>query len=348
MLGEPRLVSRPSLDETDIKIIGILQEEPRTTYLQLSRDCKVSIDSVRRRYERLRKEGIVVREILALIPKAMGFDSLSWLGIVTDPGKENQVLESLQAKREILLSFVEIGKYNIRSLLGIEHINDLANYVDSLKKTPYINDVDVMIWSDIERMAYPKNLMIEPFHGTLDEVPRIEPDFSEPRTSSTSLANEPIQKDNLPLSKMCPSMDKTDEAILNILIHNARIPFSNIAKQLGISTKTVICRYRKLRKKWVWYSTLAINLRKIGYAGYVSYNIKVSSKTWVSDVFDRLIKIPNIIVALKMIGPYNINALAPFSSAQQLMKTHASISAIPGVERIDEQIGDSMHVWPTR
>jgi DNA-binding Lrp family transcriptional regulator len=117
---------------------------------------------------------------------------------------------------------------------------------------------------------------------------------------------------------------------------------------LGISTKTVICRFRKLKKEWVWYSTLAINLRKIGYPGYVSYNIKVSSKTWVSDVFDRVIKIPNVIAALKLIGPYNINAVAPFSGPEQLMRLHASISAIPGIERIDEQIGDSMHVWPTR
>jgi DNA-binding Lrp family transcriptional regulator len=110
----------------------------------------------------------------------------------------------------------------------------------------------------------------------------------------------------------------------------------------------VICRYRKLKKDWVVYTTLAINLRKLGYPGYVSYNIKVSSKSWVKDVFERLIKIPNIIVALKLIGPYNINALAPFSTPEQLMKTHASISEIPGIDRLDQQIGDSMHVWPAR
>ena len=87
-------------------------------------------------------------------------------------------------------------------------------------------------------------------------------------------------------------------------------------------------------------------MRKIGYLGYVSYHIKVSSKSWIADVFERIIKIPNIIVALKLIGPYDINALAPFSSPEQLMKVHMSISEIPGVERLDQQIGDSMHVWP--
>jgi DNA-binding Lrp family transcriptional regulator len=143
-------------------------------------------------------------------------------------------------------------------------------------------------------------------------------------------------------------MDSTDATILGILSTSARIPFSTIAKQIGISTKTVICRYKKLKKDFVAYSTLALNLKKLGYTGYASYNIKVSSKSWVRDVFDKLILVPNVVVALKLIGPYNINALAPFNSPEQLMQTHADISKIPGIERIDQQIGDSLHVWPAR
>ena len=344
--GVRNSLNRPRIDEIDVKIIGILQEDPRTTYLQLSKECQISIDSVRRRYERLRREGVVVTEIIALLPKAMGSECTSWLGIVTQPGKEDEVLENLKKKPEILLNFVEIGKYNIRSILGLRHLEDLASYVDSIKKIPYINDVDVMIWSGIKGMAYPRNLVIEPFSGTKEETNN---DDVEIRTSSTSLVSDgTIEKANLPLSITCPSMDKIDESILNILIHNARIPFSTISKEVGISTKTVICRYRKLKKEWVAYSTLAINLRSLGYTGYVSYNIKVMPKSWINDVYDKIVKIPNIIAALKLIGPYNINVVAPFSKPEQLMKLHTQISEIPGIERIDQQIGDSMHVWPAR
>lgn len=343
-------MSRPNIDETDVKIINILQEDPRTTYLQLAKDCQVSIDSVRRRYERLRKDGIVVSEIISLLPQALGVDCISWLGITTQPGKESEVLESLKAKPEIQANFVEIGKYNIRSILGVKHLNDLAGVVDSIKKIQYINDVDVMIWSDIQSMAYPRNLVIEPFSGSKNgDKSTINQNMLEIKTSSTSSVKfNGVEKANLPLSLTCPDMDKIDETILNVLLHNARIPFSTIAKQLGISTKTAICRYKKLKKNWVAYSTLAINLRKIGYDGYVSYNIKVGPKSWVNEVFDRIVKIPNVIAALKLVGPYNINIVAPFSNPDQLMKLHISISEIPGIARIDQQIGDSMHVWPAR
>ncbi len=226
-------------------------------------------------------------------------------------------------------------------------MDDLNSFVDSLKKIPCVTDIDVMIWSDIGKMAYPRNLVIESYAGCKDDGPS-EPATKEEVQTSSSTHLVQKQKTNPPLNELNHSLDSTDAKILSILTDNARIPFSTIAKQIGISTKTVICRYNKLKKNYVAYSTLALSLLKLGYTGYASYNIKVSSKSWVKDVFDQLIEIPNVVVALKLIGPYNINALAPFSSPEQLMKTHASISKIPGIERIDQQIGDSLHVWPAR
>lgn len=341
-------VSRPRIDEIDAKILGILQEDPRTTYLKLAKECHMSIDSVRRRYERLKNEGVVVREIISLHPKAIGIDCMAWLGIITEPGKENEVLEYLNKKPEIGMNFLEIGKYNIRSILSLNHLDDLEPCVDSLKKTPYVKDIEVMLWSDIGKMAYPRNLVIEPFAGTKDDdAPKAVSDLEDVRTSSSTYITQK-EKSSPSVSVLKRTMDNTDATILGILSDNARIPFSTIARQIGMSTKTVICRYRKLKENYVAYSTLALNLRKLGYMGYASYNIKVSSKSWVKDVFDKLIEVPNVVVALKLIGPYNINALALFSSPEQLMNTHACISRIPGIERIDQQIGDSLHVWPAR
>ncbi len=337
---------RPSLDDVDVKIIRILQEDPRETYLQIAKDCKISIDSVRRRYARLRKEGIVVREILSLLPVAWGNECLTWLGITTQIGKENEVLEALKQRPEIGMSFVEMGKYNIRSVLSLKRLDDLGPYVDSLKKIPFVNDVDVMMWTGIQKMAYPGNLVIEPFAG--GSVPdKKHPEAAQPAwTSSTSMLHEEERRGNLPFSALCPSIDKVDECILNLLIANARTPFSHVAEQIGISTKTVIERYRKLRKDYVAYATLSLNLKKLGYSGYASYNIKVSAKSWVTDVFDKITALPNVVAALRLIGSYNINALAPFSTPAQLKEMHSSISQIPGIERIDVQIGHSMDVWP--
>lgn len=53
------------------------------------------------------------------------------------------------------------------------------------------------------------------------------------------------------------------------------MPFKIITNKLGISTKTVILRYAKIEKKFVAYSTVSLNLKKLGYTGYVTFLIKV-------------------------------------------------------------------------
>ncbi len=341
-----QLLNRPKIDATDVKILHDLLGDPRKTYLQLAKDCRTSIDSVRRRYERLKKEGIVLREIISLVPQAFGNECIAWLGIITQPGKENLVLQSLKQRPEIGMNFIEIGKYNIRSVLGVKAHDDLEPCVDSLKKIPYINDIDVMTWTGIKKMAYPENLVIEESAGNTS--PEIEISANEPKvwTSSTTFISGEARKNAVPFHALCPSIDLIDERILNILLTNARMPFLQVARQIGISTKTVIHRYNNLKKKWFAYTTLSLNLKKLGYSGYGSYNIKVCSKNWVTEVFEEITKVPNVIAALRLVGPYNINALSPFSAPEKLTETYTRISKIPGIERVDLQIGNSLGAWP--
>lgn len=340
------MLNRPRIDAVDVRILHNLLADPRKTYLQLAKDCQTSIDSVRRRYERLKKEGIVLREMISLVPQAFGNECIAWLGIITQPGKENLVLQSLKQRPEIGMNFMEIGKYNIRSVLAVKTHDDIEPCVDSLKKIPYINDIDVMTWTGIKKMAYPENLVIEEFAGSASQENATS--ASEPKiwTSSTTLIKEEPKKNEVPFHNLCPSIDLLDERILNILLTNARMPFLHVARQIGISTKTVIHRYRSLKKRWVAYATLSLNLKKLGYSGYGSYNIKVCSKSWVTEVFDEITRVPNVIVALRLIGPYNINVLSPFSAPEKLTETYARISKISGIERVDVQIGNSLDAWP--
>jgi Lrp/AsnC family transcriptional regulator, regulator for asnA, asnC and gidA len=337
---------RPKIDFIDVQILHTLQLDPRATYFLLAKNSKTSIDSVRRRYARLKNEGIIVREIITLRPQAYGNECLAWLGIVTQNGKEHEVLQSLKQRSDIMMNFVEIGKYNIRSVITVKRLEDLELCIDSLKKIPSVGDIDAMIWTGVERMAYPENLVIEPFTGDANANEDSGLNASEVWTSSTTRIGEGVREVEVPFNMLCPSIDKMDERILNILLHNARTPFSHIAEQIGISTKTVIGRYLKLKKRWVAYATLSLNLRKLGYLGYASHHIKVSSKSWVTDVFDKITRIPNVIAALKLIGPYNMHTLSPFSTPEQLMSLYESISRISGIEKIDVQIGNSMDVWP--
>ena len=77
-------------------------------------------------------------------------------------------------------------------------------------------------------MDHPENLEIKPLENKKQE--------NAIEKTPTIIDNEQME------------IDEIDRQIAKILIHNSRISFRKIAKQLNISTKNVIQRYKKLRK----------------------------------------------------------------------------------------------------
>lgn len=84
--------------------------------------------------DRLRKEVVVVTEVTGFHPKIRWFECFVWLGITTQLGKEKGILKTLEKQPEISQNFVEIGKYNISSLVMPKSIDYLPDFVDALKK----------------------------------------------------------------------------------------------------------------------------------------------------------------------------------------------------------------------
>jgi DNA-binding Lrp family transcriptional regulator len=140
-------------------------------------------------------------------------------------------------------------------------------------------------------------------------------------------------------------MDETDLKIAKILIHDARIPFSKIAEELGISTKKVINRYNKM-KELLPHSTITIDLEKLGYIGTAIMRIKISYNHKLDEVYKTVSQTQNVIVAMKHYGPFELTAIVPFKDLDHLSQTHDLISKIEGIKEIHIQIKKSYKSWP--
>lgn len=137
-------------------------------------------------------------------------------------------------------------------------------------------------------------------------------------------------------------MDKTDLAIISKLTKDARTSFRKIAKELGISPDTVINRYAALQKEGVIRgSTIVINPKKIGYQAMAAFMIDTSpahilateaTPTDSSMILDKLIQMPNIIVATKTVGDHDLMAIGVTIDFGHLIKVRNEIAKIPGVQ----------------
>jgi Lrp/AsnC family transcriptional regulator for asnA, asnC and gidA len=137
-------------------------------------------------------------------------------------------------------------------------------------------------------------------------------------------------------------VDKIDLAIIDKLTKDARMSFRRIAEDLGVSPDTVISRYAALQKDGVIRgSTIVINPKKIGYQAMAVFMIDISPAHIVatestpadsSRILDRLIQMPNIIVATKTVGDNDLLAIGVALDFEHLVKVRNDIERIPGVK----------------
>jgi Lrp/AsnC family transcriptional regulator for asnA, asnC and gidA len=102
-------------------------------------------------------------------------------------------------------------------------------------------------------------------------------------------------------------IDEIDCQIILKLIDNARKPFTEIAKELIVSTGTVHQRVRKLEKAGIinGYS-LSINYHKFGYTLTVYVGIFMQTGYSAMKTIDKLNAIPEVTVADLAAGTYSI------------------------------------------
>jgi len=334
---------RPKIDEIDIRILKTLLRDPRTSFAEISKDCKMSTSTIRMRFKRLKKDGIITGAITQVNPKSLGYNCIALLSIQAAANEEKSVYNFVEKIPEILQSFQPIGSYNILSFAALKSIDELAHTVEQINSHPHVRDVHECILVDIVRMDHPKNLVIEPFDGsqhTDEMLPKDEnpkPVVISPNVAETAEESHPDGSYDL---------NEVDKAIMAIVAKNAGLSFRRVAKKVGVSTQSVIRRYNRLRKTVLPYSSITLDLRKLGYIGTSLFYIKTSHQHTTSDVFNELLRVPNIIVAYKCLGTIDISVAAPFSNFEQLLKLKEEICKTPGVNQIDVFIDRAFSSWP--
>ncbi|QMU64970.1 MAG: winged helix-turn-helix transcriptional regulator [Flavobacteriaceae bacterium] len=134
-------------------------------------------------------------------------------------------------------------------------------------------------------------------------------------------------------------LDEIDHQILDILIENARTPFTDIAKKLLVSAGTIHIRVKKMEDEGIIQgSTLTLNYEKMGYSFIAHVGIFMERTSMTKEVIKSLRKIPNITVAYVTAGKYNIFCKLRAKGTIDAKEIIYQIDEIPGVNRTETMI----------
>ena len=134
-------------------------------------------------------------------------------------------------------------------------------------------------------------------------------------------------------------LDDIDHKILDMLIENTRIPFTDIAKKLYISAGTVHVRVKKMEKMGlIMGSSLILNYEKLGYTFIAYVGLYISNSSQIKFIIERIKQISNVTVAHITTGKFNI-----FCKIRAKSTTHAKniifkLDEIEGVYRSESMI----------
>ncbi len=134
-------------------------------------------------------------------------------------------------------------------------------------------------------------------------------------------------------------LDHIDKQILDMLIENARTPFTEIAKKLDVSAGTVHVRVKKMEQAGIIKgASLTIDYDQLGYSfiAYIGVYLDKTSKTRF--VLERMKEIPYVTVAHITTGKYNIFCKVRARDTQHAKDVIFKIDDIDGIVRTETMI----------
>ena len=134
-------------------------------------------------------------------------------------------------------------------------------------------------------------------------------------------------------------LDEIDHQILEMLIENTRVPFTDIAKKLLISAGTVHVRVKKMEDHGlIKGSSLILDYDKLGYTFIAYVGLYVRDTSNIKFIIERIKQIPNVTVAHITTGKFNVFCKIRAKGTTNAKNIIFKLDEIEGVYRTESMI----------
>ena len=136
------------------------------------------------------------------------------------------------------------------------------------------------------------------------------------------------------------TVDKTDLKILEILIQDAKKPFTEVAKKVFVSQGTVHVRMNKMQEAGiVEKTTLKINYTKLGFDITAFIGIYLEKSALYEKVLEKLKQIPEVTNIHYTTGNYSMFVKIHCRDTNHLKEVlHDKMQQVEGIERTETMI----------
>lgn len=132
-----------AIDQIDQKIADVLSENGRISIEALGREIGISSETAKRRYEKLKENG-VLKVTIQVNPNKIGYQALCIFFTVTNE-KSPSIIEKISRIPDIISIMKTTGDYDLQIWAMIQDIDELLAIQDEISKVAGISRVDIEI-----------------------------------------------------------------------------------------------------------------------------------------------------------------------------------------------------------
>ena len=142
-------------DQLDFAILSFLQKDGRMSFTIIAKKLKVSIGTIRTRFNRLIKEGTI--SIIGRVnPEKVGFHSYAHIAVYVRPATlKEKVAQKIVVLPEVSFLAMTSGEYDLEVDVMCRDNDHLVQFVDEISKIQGVNQTKTTMNFKVYKYAQP-------------------------------------------------------------------------------------------------------------------------------------------------------------------------------------------------
>jgi Lrp/AsnC family leucine-responsive transcriptional regulator len=138
-------------NKTDYLILSELEKDATLSFVDIAKNVGSTPCTVKRRYEKMKKDGIIFGCIISINLGKLGYHGKTFLMITLTPnGNKSETISYLRTLQNVLIVTQIIGPYDLMAIAPITDLESIRTLLEETKKAPNIQRVEFSCINNVD------------------------------------------------------------------------------------------------------------------------------------------------------------------------------------------------------
>jgi len=137
------------VDPLDYRILSELLIDASLSFVEVAKRLNTTPYTVRRRFERLKKEGVIPKSSVTIDLSKLGYQGKAFLLITVSPnGNKAETIAYLRTIKNVIVVAQIIGPHDILAIAPVTDLKSIQVLVKEARKAPFLQRVEIACIND--------------------------------------------------------------------------------------------------------------------------------------------------------------------------------------------------------